>query len=620
MAKFTVPTPIPPPVRPRSWPNPQLTFSRPSTAFSTVPVFSITGDDSIIEFPTPTGNFNLFGSGSITTTGSANTETISLIGLTNHNVLVGAGTSTIGLIPPSTAGFVLTSNGPGSDPTFQANSGGSAIMTITGNTGGAETPLAGNFNVLGTGSITIAGSANTETVQLTGLTDHNVLVGAGTATITKVAPSATSGVPLISQGGAADPTFGTAVVAGGGTGDTSFTAYAPICGGTTTTNPLQSASTGIATAGFILTSNGNAALPSFQTAAASGAVMTLTGDTGGAISPTAGNINLLANTNAGATVKFSGSGSTLSLLVTQPLVHDTFIGLNAGVATLTSGGNTSVGWFTCSALDATSTGNSAFGNGALTLCTSGSNNTGIGLISLNALTTGSGNTALGGNTCANLLTGSNNTAVGLNAGSSYTTSESSNICIKNTGTAAESNVIRIGTNGSGAGQQNQCFIAGIDGVNVGSVATVVTEASNKLGTATITAGSGITVTPGANTITIAATAGAGGGLTWTDVTGASQTIAAGNGYLSNRAGAVAFTLPASGTVGDVFRIVGVQGSWTLAQAANQQIKFGNTATTVGVTGSLASANAGDCVECVATNTSASTVWRVMSSIGNITVA
>lgn len=135
--------------------------------------------------------------------------------------------------------------------------------------------------------------------------------------------------------------------------------------------------------------------------------------------------------------------------------------------------------------------------------------------------------------------------------------------------------------------------------------------------ASLTAGAGISITPGSNSITIAAT---GAGFTWTDVTGATQTITASNGYLADRGGGVAFTLPASGTIGDVFRIVGVQGSWTLAQAAGQQIKFGSLATTVGVTGSLASTNAGDCVECVATNTSASTVWRVMSSIGNITVA
>lgn len=134
--------------------------------------------------------------------------------------------------------------------------------------------------------------------------------------------------------------------------------------------------------------------------------------------------------------------------------------------------------------------------------------------------------------------------------------------------------------------------------------------------AAISAGSGISVTNGSGTISIAST---GGGVSWTSVTGSTQTISASNGYLSNNAGTVTFTLPASGTIGDVFRIAGVQGAWTLAQNANQQVKLGSSATTIGVGGSLSSTNAGDCIECVATNTSASTVWRVMSSMGNITV-
>ena len=49
----------------------------------------------------------------------------------------------------------------------------------------------------------------------------------------------------------------------GGTGTTTFTSYGVICGGTTSTNPLQSISTG--TTGQLLLSNGAGNLPSFQT-------------------------------------------------------------------------------------------------------------------------------------------------------------------------------------------------------------------------------------------------------------------------------------------------------------------------------------------------------------------
>ena len=134
--------------------------------------------------------------------------------------------------------------------------------------------------------------------------------------------------------------------------------------------------------------------------------------------------------------------------------------------------------------------------------------------------------------------------------------------------------------------------------------------------ATLTAGAGISITNGNNSITIA---GTGGGLTWVDVTGTTQAVSVNTGYLSNNAGTVTFTLPASATLGDIFRIVGVQGAWTLAQNANQTVLFGNAATTVGGGGSLTSTNAGDSIELVATNTSASTVWRLVSSVGNITV-
>lgn len=183
---------------------------------------------------------------------------------TTHGVAIGAGTSSaLSWTGAGNANQVLTSNGVGLDPTFQSVSAAGAITSITGNTGGPEIPSSGNFNVLGTGSITVAGSANTETIQLTGLTNHNILVGAGTATITNVAPSATSGVPLISQGASSDPAFGTAVVAGGGTGVTSNTAYAVLCGGTTSTNPIQSIAS-VGTTGQILTSNGAGALPTFQ--------------------------------------------------------------------------------------------------------------------------------------------------------------------------------------------------------------------------------------------------------------------------------------------------------------------------------------------------------------------
>jgi hypothetical protein len=103
---------------------------------------------------------------------------------------------------------ITNGNGVSGNPTISAS--GAIGQTITGNSGGALSPSSGNWNILGTGSLTTVGSGSTLTAQLTGLTNHSVLIGAGTATITKVGPTATSGQVLQSAGSSADPAFSTA--------------------------------------------------------------------------------------------------------------------------------------------------------------------------------------------------------------------------------------------------------------------------------------------------------------------------------------------------------------------------------------------------------------------------
>lgn len=108
------------------------------------------------------------------------------------------------------------------------------------------------------------------------------------------------------------------------------------------------------------------------------------------------------------------------------------------------------------------------------------------------------------------------------------------------------------------------------------------------------------------------------GLTWSVVAGTSQTIAADNGYIANNAGLVTFTLPATCTVGDVFKIVGKgAGMWSIAQNASQSIVLGNQETTTGVGGSLDATDDRDSVEIVCTETNVE--FTVVSSIGNLTV-
>lgn len=111
-----------------------------------------------------------------------------------------------------------------------ATGGGTAeVSTLTGDSGTA-TPVGGNIKIAGTSNqITTAGAGSSVTLSLSGpytpatYTAHGVLLGEGTSSVVAVAPSATTGVALVSQGAAADPAYGTVVVAGGGTGAVTLT-------------------------------------------------------------------------------------------------------------------------------------------------------------------------------------------------------------------------------------------------------------------------------------------------------------------------------------------------------------------------------------------------------------
>lgn len=619
-----------------------------------------------------------------------------------------------------TAGQILTSNGAGALPTWQSGAG--ATVSITGDSGGAI--VSGSFTFTGgTTGLTFAGAGTTETLggrlvvsnggtgatTLTGvligngtgpitanaITQYNTLIGGASNSITSIAPSVTSGIPFVSQGSAANPTFGTAVVAGGGTGNTvlsnhgvllgqgtspivttavgttgqvftgvtgadpvwaspaassisitgnsggaltgntftftggttgltfsgagstetlggdlvvanggtgntTFTAYSVLCAGTTATGAFQNVS-GVGTTGQVLTSNGAGALPTWQTGGGGGSgITTINGDVGSVTGSTVtisgdGGFNY-----AGSSVRFESAATTLSLL-TSDVNSNTFIGSSAGTTTASGSDNTGIG---VSSLGAT---------------TSGSFNAALGYASLGNFESGSTNVSIGYQSALNLVSGSDNTILGASAGTSYTSSENSNIVIGSgvSGVAAESNVLRIGSaTGTSSGNLNKAFICGIDGINVGSVAKVLTMASDQIGTATITAGTGITVTPGANTITIAASSA---GFIWSTIT-ADQTAAINNGYICNKAGTLALALPAVSAVGSIIEVIGINNAtgWRITQASGQQIFFGASSTTLGTGGSLASSATRDGIRIVCIT--ANTTWQVTPApMGNITV-
>ncbi len=371
---------------------------------------TITGDTGGALSPDASGNWNILGTSTaagttpVSTSGSGNTLTIQV---QKTQSIAATDATKIGLAAFDSTDFSVDANG------FVTLNGTGAGQTITGDTGGALTPTAGNWNILGTSTaagttpVQTSGSGSTLTVQV----QKTQSIAATDATKIGLA--------------AFDSTD------------------------------------------FSVDANG------FVTLNGTGAGQTITGNTGGAISPVAGNWDIVTDY---ATVLFKGTAGTETLDFSGDSVNNVVMG--SSLPSVSTGlGNTGVGFGT---LDSITSGlhNTTLGYAAMNLHTIAKRNTAIGH---NAMSTGVGNaddntavgdascqsisdgdfnTAVGSLTLSGITTGSRNVAIGYGAGSSHTTSDSSNIEIYNTGVAGESNKIRIGTQGTGAGQQSDCYLAG----------------------------------------------------------------------------------------------------------------------------------------------------------------
>lgn len=150
-----------------------LTISSAQTTTQTLNIPNITGTDTISTL----NSTQTFGGGS-TWNGVSITPTYGGTGASNptaHTVAVAEGSSTFSFISPtSNVGYVLTSNGTGSDPTFQAAASGAP--SINGGSGSPESLLAA-----------------TE-ISLTGINYNNYVwvVGNGGAVILTHTPSVTA--------------------------------------------------------------------------------------------------------------------------------------------------------------------------------------------------------------------------------------------------------------------------------------------------------------------------------------------------------------------------------------------------------------------------------------------
>jgi hypothetical protein len=225
----------------------------------------------------------------------------------------------------NSADFSVDSNG------FVSFTGSGSTETLTGNSGGAVGPSAGNINTVGTGSLTVVGTplTNTLTFQLTGLTNHAVLVGAGTATITNVGPTATTGQVLQNNSGA-DPSYSTATYPS-----------------TTTINQILYSSatnvvSGLATANQAVLTTGATGIPVLTALATNGQL--IIGSTAGV--PAAATLTAgtgISITNGSNSITIAATGTTT--LTVTPLTHaaspytvlttDDFLAITGSVGTFT---------------------------------------------------------------------------------------------------------------------------------------------------------------------------------------------------------------------------------------------------------------------------------------------
>ena len=478
--------------------------------------------------------------------------------LTPYAVITGGATPTSAIEQVSNIGTVgqfLASNGTAAFPSWQYVSG-SGIHLITGDSGG---PLSGaNINFKGgTTGLLFSGLGTTEaligTVPVTHggtntntLTTHGILIGNTTSTIGTI-PIGTNGQILLGSTGA-DPAFitpsvGTGLnltsnattldyaltapvtVSLGGTGITSVTPYAVLAGDTTSTNPIQQVS-GTGTTGQVLTSNDAGNLPSWQNTNLTGAIKTITGNTGGPLSGS--NINFSGGLTG---LSFNGSGTTQTLqfagitanggdvnLATDAIASTINIGTGAGSKITTLGSITSTSTTTVqsgsgdvsltsasgnigiSTTNGTITANSGTGTvGISTDATTNSLNLGTGA-GVKTTTLGSTNstsaTTIQSGTGALNITATNGPLT-INSGTgALNISNDAAATTVNVGTGAGAKTVTLGSTNTTSTTQLQ---SGSGGVKLGTVAegTLVTSSSSVISTVTGTAGGGQALISGA---------------------------------------------------------------------------------------------------------------------------
>lgn len=375
-----------------------------------------------------------------------------------------------------------------------------AVTKLTGNTGGAVGPTAGNINVVGTGNVAVSGNPGTSTLTISvsgEIASSTTYVSttpymALTTDVTILVDTATIGAPsnivlpdsLTSDG----YTYTIKDWSGQASG-------API-----TVNTVSSLSILDGATTFVLANNYESISFVWSLSESTYSVIAV-------VDPAF--ISLPATSSTAGYISINGSPAFQA-----PGDTNIFVGELSGNTSLSGADNSAIGYTSMTGLTSGSY-NVALGSYALRLLQDGTVNTALGYQSCATLTSGSSNVGVGENSLLSLATGSYNIAMGQFGGANYTGAESSNIVLNHGGVASESNVMRLG-GGTGTGDQqiNATYISGITSTDLGTVGVVTnTGSSDQIGFAALTAGSGINITTGSQQIIISSTGGSSASTT-----------------------------------------------------------------------------------------------------------
>jgi len=244
--------------------------------------------------------------------------------------------------------------------------------------------------------------------------------------------------------------------------------------------------------------------------------------------------------------------------------------------------------------------NTIIGSGAFGDVTIGANNTVIGEDAMLSATSASNNTTVGVSSLAGITSGTGNTVYGALSGSNLLSNESNNILVGSPGVVDDQGTIRIGVQGTGDLEQNQCFIAGIVGNTVSNAEFVTVDSTT--GQLGVSSGSGLVnqfdtdttpAFPSGGIITMAGgsnmnTSGSGNTVTFNldNTVSISGSLTAGTGLTATSGGITATGISNINNTGSALTTIGTGGTGAvhIGNATGNTAITGNATATGDYTG------------------------------------